>query len=79
MLCREFGLDPLGILASGAVLVVCGADSAATLGSLLDGAGFATQVIGRITQPGAGLIALRGGSRVDWPVFAVDEITRLFG
>ena len=78
-LCREFGLDPLGILASGAVLVVCGADSAAALDGLLDGAGFATQVIGRITPPGTGLVALRGGSRVDWPVFAVDEITRLFG
>jgi hydrogenase maturation factor len=78
-LCREFGLDPLGILASGAVLIVVGAESATTMATLLTDAGYATRAIGRITPHEAGLVALRDGRRVEWPVFPVDEITRLFG
>jgi hydrogenase maturation factor len=77
-LCREFGLDPLGILASGALLVVCDAGSTPDLSDLLSGAGYATHVIGSITPPKAGLVAFRDGRHVEWPVFPVDEITRLF-
>jgi hydrogenase expression/formation protein HypE len=77
-LCREFGLDPLGILASGAMLMTVGAESAEMMTELLGDADYATHVIGRVIPHEAGLVALRGDRRVEWPVFPVDEITRLF-
>jgi hydrogenase maturation factor len=77
-LCREFGLDPLGILASGAVLAVTAPQDAGTLCAVLADAGYPTQVIGRITPPETGLVALRNGRPVAWPLFPADEITRLF-
>jgi hydrogenase expression/formation protein HypE len=77
-LCREFGLDPLGILASGAILMVSSAGSVMELSRSLDDAGYPTQVIGYVKPREKGLLALRNGQPVEWPVFPVDEITRLF-
>lgn len=78
ILCGEFGLDPLGMLASGAMLVAAAPEDAPALRDTLEGAGYAVQAIGNITPPEAGLVALRGGKPVPWPEFTADEITRLF-
>jgi len=77
-LCREFGLDPLGTLASGAILLVAPPAAAGQLVAVLEGAGYPTARIGRITPAEAGLVARRGGERVAWPIFAADEITKIF-
>ncbi len=78
-LCREFGLDPLGTIASGAILLIVAEPHAAAARAALSAAGYPTAVIGRLTPPDAGLVALRDGAPVAWPVFAVDEITKVFG
>ncbi len=77
-LCREFGLDPLGTLASGALLVTVEGAAALPLVESMTQAGYPTAVIGRITPAEDGLVALRAGQRVPWPAFAADEITRIF-
>ncbi|PKO21413.1 MAG: hydrogenase expression/formation protein [Chloroflexi bacterium HGW-Chloroflexi-1] len=77
-LCREFGLDPLGTLASGAILLVAPPAAAGQLVAVLEGAGYPTARIGRITPAEAGLVARRAGERVAWPIFAADEITKIF-
>jgi hydrogenase maturation factor len=77
-ICREFGLDPLGTLASGALLLSVEAAAAASLGGTLDAAGYPSAVIGQITEAGGELIAMRAGARVPWPEFAADEITKIF-
>jgi hydrogenase maturation factor len=78
-LCREFSLDPLGVLASGAVLVATAQSVAGTLCDILTAAGYPAKTIGRLTAPGSGLAARRGGQPAAWPIFAADEITRLLG
>lgn len=78
-LCREFGLDPLGTLASGAVLVTTAQADARRLCDQLGAAGYPTSQIGIITEASEGLVALRDGRPVPWPVFAADEVTKLFG
>jgi hypothetical protein len=35
-------------------------------------------VIGRVTPPDGGLVALRAGERAPWPEFAADEVTAIF-
>lgn len=77
-LCSEFGLDPLGTIASGALLVAVAQPDAARVASTLGEAGYATATIGRITPASEGLEARRAGQRVPWPTFHADEITKLF-
>lgn len=78
VLCREFGLDPLGTIASGAVLVAVAGRDAARLVRTLTEQGYPTTQIGRVTEADAGLVARRAGERVEWPLFATDEITKIF-
>lgn len=75
--CSALALDPLGLIASGALLaVVAGADAKAAV-SALDDAGIPGAMIGTLTDdPGQWLS--RGGRREPLPVFAVDEIARFF-
>lgn len=77
-LCREFGLDPLGTIASGAVLVAVAEDGADALAETLGREGYPATTIGRVTDAAAGLVARRGGQPVEWPIFATDEITKIF-
>jgi hydrogenase expression/formation protein HypE len=77
-LCREFGLDPLGTLASGALLLTVEDRAAGKLGEELASAGYPSAVIGRVTPVEGGLVALRAGERVPWPEFAADEVTAIF-
>ena len=77
-LCAEFGLDPLGTIASGAILLTAPPSAVPRLVETLAAAGYPTAVIGRITPAEAGLVAYRAGSPVPWPHFAADEITKVF-
>jgi hydrogenase maturation factor len=77
-LCREFGLDPLGTIASGAILMAVARHDAERLAEALTREGYPTKPIGRAIDQASGLVARRGGQPVEWPVFATDEITRIF-
>ena len=77
-LCREFGLDPLGTLASGAVLVAIAEDGVEALIDRLAREGYPATIIGAFTEAAAGMVARQGGRHVEWPVFAADEITKIF-
>jgi hydrogenase expression/formation protein HypE len=77
-LCREFGLDPLGTLASGALLLTVEDQAAGRLAETLAAAGYPSAVIGRVTPLDGGLVALRAGERAPWPEFAADEVTAIF-
>ena len=78
VLCREYGLDPLGTIASGAILMAVSRPAATDLCAMLAQAGYLTSIIGAVTPPEEGLRALRRGAPVPWPTFPTDEITKLF-
>lgn len=78
-LCRFFGLDPLGIIASGALLIAADPDRTPHILDSLNRHGIAAARIGRVTPAGAGRVLVAAdGTRRPLPVFARDEITRLF-
>ena len=58
-LCREFGLDPLGTIASGAILAAVAAADAVRLAETLSAAGYPTTRIGQMTAADADLVAMR--------------------
>lgn len=76
--CTAFGLDPMGTIASGALLLAVASEDEARLLAAFHDAGLTASQIGKATERGAALTAKRGGQEVALPRFTVDEIARLF-
>ncbi|BBO85315.1 hypothetical protein DSCO28_58810 [Desulfosarcina ovata subsp. sediminis] len=72
------GIDPLGLIGSGSLLISCRAEVAATLVADLREHGIAVTDIGEVTDSGPGIDAVENEVSVPWPCFDADEITRLF-
>ncbi|HEV8663333.1 MAG TPA: AIR synthase-related protein [Candidatus Methylomirabilis sp.] len=77
-LCEEFGLDPLGTIASGALLVTCPEAAAADLVRALQENGILAGRIGQVVPAEEGVTLVRPGGAGPLPVFARDEIARVF-
>jgi hydrogenase maturation factor len=77
-LCAVFGLDPLGVIASGALLATAPPGNVDRLLALWAEAGWPGAAIGRILPQAGDYRATRGGEPVAFPTFAVDEITKLW-
>lgn len=79
VLCHHFGLDPLGLLASGALLIAAESDHAAVIAEQLHSEGIPATVIGRMVPPEEGCtIRVADQPSRPLPTFPRDEITRLF-
>ena len=79
ILCRHFGLDPLGLIASGGLLIAAEKDRAAAILQRLSGEGIVAAVIGEVVPAAQGCsLRLADRSLVPLPTFPCDEITRLF-
>ncbi|MBW2367064.1 MAG: HAD-IA family hydrolase [Deltaproteobacteria bacterium] len=77
-ICSLFGLDPLGLIGSGSLLICCSPDSCRRLMGRIDKAGIPVSCVGCVTDSGVGVDALANGKKVPWPVFDRDELARLF-
>jgi len=77
-LCARFSLDPLGVIASGALLIACPPAVSGSILGALQAAGIAATLLGRAvgSEHGCRLLHANGARRL--PTFARDEITRLF-
>jgi hydrogenase maturation factor len=78
LLCRTYGLDPLGTIASGALLIAAPAGDAATIQEALQSSGIHCAAIGSIVPPAEGVVLDSGQGRQPLPRFERDEITKLF-
>jgi hydrogenase maturation factor len=76
-LCTEFGLDPLGTIASGALLLAVPPEQTPTLLSIYEGENVTCAAIGHITAANEGLWLSTKAGTVGLPRFDQDEITRL--
>jgi hydrogenase expression/formation protein HypE len=77
-LCAACGLDPLGVISSGALLIGCHADDADRMVAALRRDGVTAAQIGVACPKGHGCRLSWGEQSVPLPEFAADEITRLF-
>jgi hydrogenase maturation factor len=78
LLCQAYGLDPLGTIASGALLIATAASEAPTMQGALQASGIACAVIGHIVPPSEGVVMASGNGCQPLPLFVRDEITKLF-
>jgi hydrogenase maturation factor len=77
-ICRALGLDPLGTIASGALLLTCPSEEADGLVAAWEAEGIAGRIIGTVTPPERGLLLFDAGRDAPLPRFARDEVARLF-
>ena len=77
-LCKRLGLDPLGLIASGALLIVLAPQDSAKVIKALADQGIPAVVIGRVWEKEKGVKVREGKNWRDLPVFARDEMVRLF-
>ena len=77
-LCREFGLDPLGTIASGSLLLTLAPADAALVLHACAREGIDCAFIGQVVPREAGLTLVEGGRPRALPTFPQDEITKLF-
>jgi hydrogenase expression/formation protein HypE len=75
-LCAHFGLRPLGLIGSGALLLTIAPSAAGTLLRRLNRQGTLATVIGTVAR-GSGVTASREGRRVRFAWSQRDELTRL--
>jgi hydrogenase maturation factor len=73
VLCRHFGIDPLGLLGSGALVVTVPPTRAGAVLRAWRRAGIAGQAIGAVVR-GRGVVAARNGRRTAFPWTTRDEI-----
>jgi hydrogenase expression/formation protein HypE len=76
-LCELLDVDPLGLIASGSLLVCCRLDESESLLRALTEEGIAATVIGEVGERGAGVGALERGLPAPWPEFPADEAARM--
>jgi len=77
-LCDHCGLDPLGLIASGALLAVVAPADAGSVLDALAASGIAAAPIGHMVERNEGVTIQRGAARAALPRFDSDEVTRLF-
>ena len=77
-LCAEFGLDPLGTIASGALLLALSLEDASELVRVLTAEQIPSAIVGRIAPAAEGTMMETRGGMVRLPLFPRDEITKLF-
>lgn len=78
LLCQEFGLNPLGLIASGSLIITLPPQDSARVLAKLREAGIEAAVIGRVWEKERGMKLEVNGERKDLPYFARDEIAKIF-
>jgi hydrogenase expression/formation protein HypE len=77
-LCEAFGLDPLGTIASGSLLLAVEAADAERVAAACRSAGIACAAIGVVTERRDGMVLVEAGRARPMPLFPQDEISKLF-
>jgi hydrogenase maturation factor len=77
-ICKAMDINPLGAIASGALLIVVAPEQCEALLTALEAEGIPATVAGRMTEAGSGEWLVSGQQRIPLPDFPVDEITKLF-
>jgi hydrogenase maturation factor len=79
ILCDAFGLDPLGTIASGALLMTLAPAEAGVVIHALARESIDCHFIGQVVPREQGVTLVDGAKQEPLPIFPQDEITRLFG
>ena len=74
--CRALSLDPLGLLASGALVITLPPDNAPSVTAALKAADIPVSEIGEVTPPQDGFVMITSQGEREMPEFPIDELAR---
>ncbi len=77
-LCETYRLDPLGLIASGSLLITVPQEQAQDVIGACRAAGIDCAAIGRVTEPEAGLVLKGPNGDEKLPRYDQDEVAKLF-
>jgi hydrogenase expression/formation protein HypE len=77
LLCEVFGLDILGVIASGALLIAVSSPYSQEVVEKLGQAGITAAIIGKAISKGAGVKLKLDNAEIEMPVFSRDEIIKI--
>ncbi|MBI2842012.1 MAG: hydrogenase expression/formation protein [Armatimonadetes bacterium] len=77
-ICRALKLDPLGLIASGSLLLTVDPADAGRVAASLTAEGIVASAIGAVVDKENGLKLIIAGKRTDLPKFPRDEVARFF-
>ncbi len=75
--CQALDLDPLGVLASGALLVACAPEESALMVEALAGEGIEAAIIGRVVDGPSTVLIETDEGLIPMPTFERDELLRV--
>ncbi len=75
-LCHYFGLNPLGLISSGTLLLTITEKNWQTLAQVFQDQGIPSAAVGQV-RPGKGLMAFSAGKRVPFTYSEADELTKV--
>ncbi|MBI3921131.1 MAG: hydrogenase expression protein [Armatimonadetes bacterium] len=77
-LCRAFGLNPFGLLASGCLVLTCANEATDGLLRAFREAGVQGSIVGKVTDRSEGLVWKIAGVTRPFPEFPADELAKVF-
>lgn len=77
-LCRKLHLDPLGLIASGALILTAPPQETPQILAGWEAKDIPASVIGRVVPAQEGRTLKKGGRTIPLPIYEQDEITRIF-
>ncbi|MGD9963084.1 MAG: AIR synthase family protein [Thermoplasmata archaeon] len=77
MICAHYGLDPLGLLGSGALLAAFKKEDASAYVAALGAMGVKAKVVGRVGGQGSGSMLVRGGESTPLSSSERDEVLKV--
>ena len=78
ILCKEYGIDPLGVIASGALLLTISPSDLTTLEKAFEAASIPYQVVGEVKEGPARVVVKEGKGKREIHPFARDEILKIY-
>jgi len=76
-ICNHYHLNPMGLIASGALLIILQANAAEKVLTRIRSQGIAATVIGEVTDKRKGVKLLTADGVVDLPLYEQDELTKI--
>jgi hydrogenase maturation factor len=79
LICEAFGIDPLGTIASGSLLIACRPGAVGAVREAVEAQGVEVAVVGEVTEPGEGCLLIGpDGSERPLPSYEQDELLKAF-
>ncbi len=78
VICDFFGLNPLGVIASGALLIAAAPSSSEQIINSLGAAGIDSFHIGMVKDKSGGLMMIQDSEKLPLPCFEQDEVSKVF-